>query len=140
MRTVVRVQDHPSVLAQWQGARAEIWIFDLTFRRLALLLTKAEIDDILYVVGFGCRHITGPFRWDDAKLSVAPSVNAKANITGEPLTRLFDQDAGFELLCRGGVGLVRGLKTDIVRSFGDEFSSGPAQTSLDNAPNEAGEK
>ena len=86
MRTVVRVEDQqPSVLAQWQGARAEIWIFDLTFRRLALLLTKAEVNDILYVTGIGCRYITGPFRWDNARLSIAPSDTTRSNITGNPL-------------------------------------------------------
>jgi hypothetical protein len=120
VRTVVRVEDQPSVLAQWQRARAEIWIFDLSFRRLALLLTKAEVNDILYVTGIGCRYITGPFSWDNARLSIAPSDTTRSNITGNPLTRLFDEGAGFELLCDSGV-LVHGVRTDIVRSFGDDF-------------------
>ena len=81
MRTVVRVEDQPSVLAQWQGACAEIWIFDLTFRRLALLPTNAEVNDILYVTGIGCRYITGPFRWDNVRLSIAPSDARRSNIT-----------------------------------------------------------
>jgi hypothetical protein len=123
VRTAVKAEDQSSVLAQWQGAHAEIWIFDLTFRRLALLLTKPEVEDILYVAGMGCCHITGPFRWDNAQLSITPSDSRMSDVTGEPLTRLFDQGAGFELLCRSGVGLVRGLKSDIVNSFGDDFSS-----------------
>jgi len=127
VRVTVAVNDQSSVLSQWHGAKAEVWIFDLAFRRLALLLQRDGASDILYVVGIGCKHITGPFRWDNAKLSVAPSDTAKSDITGEPLTRLFGQDAGFELLCRSGVMLVRGLKTDILTSFGDEFSSGPDQ-------------
>ena len=122
MRVTVDAKDESSVLSQWQGAEAEVWIFDLTFRRLALLLRKPGADDILYVVGIGCRHITGPFRWDNAHLSIALSDTRRSDITGEPLTRLFDQGAGFELLC-DGAGLVRGLKTDIVNSFGDEFVS-----------------
>ena len=123
MRIAVNPDEHSSVLAQWQGAHAEIWIFDLTFRRLALLLRKAGADDILYVVGIGCRHITGPFRWDNAHLSMAPSDNRRSDVTGEPLTRLVDQGAGFELLYNSGAGLVCGLHCDIVNSFGDEFPS-----------------
>jgi hypothetical protein len=121
VRILVDVDDHASVLAQWHGAHAEIWIFDLTFRRLALLLQKSGTDEILYVVGIGCQRVTGPFRWNDARLSIAPSETIKSDVTGERLTRLFDEGAGFELLCRSGVGLVRGLKADIVNSFGNEF-------------------
>jgi hypothetical protein len=85
VRTVVRVEDQqPSVLAQWQGARAEIWIFDLTFRRLALLLTKAEVNDILYVTGIGCRYITGPFRWDKLDFPSRHGHHTRSNITGNP--------------------------------------------------------
>jgi hypothetical protein len=108
-------------LDKWQGAKAEIWIFDLSFRRLALLLTKADVDEILYVVGVGCEHISGPFRWYDARLSITASDTKRSEGTGDFLTRLFDQGVGFELLCGSGVWLVRGLKTDIVASFGDEF-------------------
>jgi hypothetical protein len=127
VRIAVNPDEHSSMLAQWQGAQAEIWIFDLTFRRLALLLRKPGADDILYVVGIGCRHITGPFRWDNAHLSIAPSDTRRSDVTGEPLIRLFDQGAGFELLCNSGVGLVRGLRSDIVNSFGDEFLSHHSQ-------------
>ena len=121
MRTLVRDVDSASVLDKWQGAKAEIWIFDLSFRRLALLLTKADVDEILYVVGVGCEHISGPFRWYDARLSITASDTKRSEGTGDFLTRLFDQGVGFELLCGSGVWLVRGLKTDIVASFGDEF-------------------
>ena len=126
MRILVDAKDQSSVLADWRGAKAEIWIFDLTFRRLALLLRKAGAPDILYVVGITCRHITGPFRWDNAKLSITLSDTAKSDVTGEPLTRLFDQDAGFELLCHG-VAVVRGIHGDIVHSFGEEFLSDTPQ-------------
>ena len=78
-------------------------------------------DEILYAVGTGGQHISGPFRWDNARLSIAPSDIKRSDVTGEPLTRLFDESAGFELLRQSGVWLVRGLKTDIVNSFGDQF-------------------
>ena len=126
MRILVDVKNQSSVLADWHGAKAEVRIFDLTFRRLALLLRKAGASDILYVVGTTCRHITGPFRWDNAKLSIALTDIAKSDVTGEPLTRLFDQDAGFELLCHG-VAVVRGNHGDIVHSFGEEFLSDTPQ-------------
>jgi len=90
---------------------------------LALLLTKKNTDETLYVVGVGCQHISGPFGWDNASLSIAASQTKKSNVTGEPLIRLFDENAGFELLCNSDVCMVRGLKTDIVDSFGTEFLS-----------------
>ena len=67
---------------------------------------------MLYVAGLG--HINGPFSWQNAELtvSVAPS---GAAAPGERLSRVCDQDGGFELVCSGGVVLL--LLPEIVNSF-----------------------
>jgi len=124
VKVLVDPIDNSSVLSQWQGARADVWIFDLSLRKLALLLRKAGADDILYVIGVGCRHITGPFRWDNVKLSISLLSGGRPNTTEESITRLADDDAGFELLCSSDVVLVRGVyPSDIVTSFGEHFLS-----------------
>jgi hypothetical protein len=115
IRTSTEIADQNLLLAEWSGAKAEVWIFHLTFRRLALLLRLPGRSEVLYVVGLGCRHISGPFSWQNAKLSVSPVASDGTANPGEHLSRVYDQDGQFELVCSGGVVLL--LWPDIVNSF-----------------------
>ena len=110
-----------TVVMELRGAHVEVWIFDLTFRRLALLVRKYDGSDIVYVAGVGSRYIRGPFSWKDAKLLFAEHGSDKLGSNGSPLSRIFDDSVGFELLCESIV-LFRGSKDDIVNSF-DEMGA-----------------
>jgi hypothetical protein len=107
------VADQNTILADWSGAKTEIWIFHLTFRRLALLLRLPQRSEVLYVVCLGCRHINGPFRWRDAKLAISDGVQSG----GENCKRVYDLNGQFELICDGGVVLHQ--CAEIVNSFED---------------------
>ena len=113
LRSSTEVTDQNSILAEWYGAEAEIWIFHLTFRRLALLLRLPERSEVLCVVCPGCSHINGPFRWSAAKLAISNSVRR----SGKSYQRVFDDNSQFELICDGGVVLYQ--CTGIVNSFED---------------------
>ena len=113
LRTLTERRDQNSLLHEWRGARAEVWMFHLTFRRLAILLRLPERSDMLYVVAAGCKHINGPFRWSDAKLSI--------NDLDQSM-RVHDESAHFELICDGGVVLCQ--YPEIVQSF-EEFTFPP---------------
>jgi hypothetical protein len=115
IRTCTEIADQNSLLAEWRGAKAEVWIFHLTFRRLAVLLRLPEKSEVLYVVGLGCRHINGPFSWQNAKLSVSVVTPSGSATRGERLSRVYDQDGQFELVCSGGVVLLQ--LPEIVNSF-----------------------
>src|SRR5882672_6239296 len=115
IRTCTEVADQNFLLAEWRGARAEMWIFHVTFRRLAVLLRLPETSEVLYIVGLGCRHITGPFSWQNAELSVSALAPSGSEAPGEHLSRVYDQDGQFELVCSGGVLLLQ--CSEIVNSF-----------------------
>jgi hypothetical protein len=118
LKSLTDSADQNSLLAEWHGAKAEVWIFHLTFRRLALLLRLPERSDVLYVVGLGCRHINGPFRWEGADIPISRPAHESSSVAGETMTRVCDRQAQFELICSGGVILIQ--SSEIVSSF-DEF-------------------
>jgi hypothetical protein len=113
LKSSSEIVDQNSILADWCGARVEIWIFHLTFRRLALLLRVPQRSEVLYVVCLGCRHIAGPFGWRDAKLAISDGVQSGE----ENCKRVYDQNGQFELICDGGVVLFQ--CAEIVNSFED---------------------
>jgi hypothetical protein len=112
-KTLTERLDQNSLLHEWRGASAEVWMFHLSLRRLAILLRLPERSVALYVVAVGCKHMNGPFRWSDAKLSVADLDQSG----GEGHTRVNDENAHFELICDGGVTLCQ--YPQIVHSFED---------------------
>jgi hypothetical protein len=121
MKTLVDQPQQESVLAQWRGALARIWIFDVSLRRMAIRIYRPHEAEVIYVTAVGCRHIIGPFTWKDADISI---VGASTPQDPGGNCRVFDQKAGFELLC-GDARVVRGPATDFDKTF-DNFLGGSA--------------
>jgi hypothetical protein len=96
MKKIIEPKNHDSVLAQWRGARAKIWIFHVSHNRMAIDVSKKGERDALYIVAVGCERISGPFCWDDADIAV---ITEPPNQWGEVRRRIVDKHAGFELVC-----------------------------------------
>ena len=96
MKTLVDPKNHESLLAQWGGAEAKIWMFHVTHNRMALTLYRKDQSEAVYIVGVACKHISGPFSWNQANVSI---VTETPNQWGEVHRRIIDKKAGFELLC-----------------------------------------
>jgi hypothetical protein len=107
MKTIITSGLQTEELNRWHGTRAAIWMFDVSHRRLALLLFRPDAPEALYIVGVGCEWITGPFSWDMADLRLAH---------GEHQERVTDAKAGFELRC-SSVTLVKSASVDPSTSF-----------------------
>ena len=97
-------RDHKSELEQSRGTEAKIWIFHVTLNRLAIGLFRKCDPEALYIVAIGCEHLSGPFSWEEANLSIIEGQNDH----GEVRHRVIDHRAGFELLC-ADVAMSRGL-------------------------------
>lgn len=98
MREFIKEEKRISELAKWKGAYVEIWIFNPTFWRVALLLknlSNPNPERFLYLVATGCSHICGPFYWANSDLSIEFSVND----FNEPIASIRDIQAKFELDC-----------------------------------------
>ena len=96
MREIIEPKDHESVLAQWSGAYAKIWIFHISRKRLAINLSRKDGQEALFIVGIACERISGPFRWDEADIAI---ITEPPNQWGEVRRRIVDKQAGFELVC-----------------------------------------
>ncbi len=100
------------LLVKYRGSYATVWLFEVLFTRLGLRLEKPGESEVLYVLGASCKHITGPFSWDNACVSIVLGEEP-----GEPDV-IMDKTAGFELRC-GTAGLAVGLAADLDRNLDD---------------------
>jgi len=116
VKTVIEPKLQDSVLQQWRGAYAQIWMFHVSLRRLALRLSRPDEPEVIYIVAVGCDHIVGPFSWKPANISLI------TNSTDDPewsVSRIVDQEAEFDLCCSSLV-MARGPATDFDKTF-DNF-------------------
>jgi hypothetical protein len=120
MKRIIRPEHVESTLTEWKGGAAKVWMFDLTFNRLAIRVLKDSQSEILYVAGVGCRFMNGPFSWDEVDLVCTRAANRK------PAWSILDRANGFELRCES-VALMRSDK--VFTSFA-EISAGPDSLEL----------
>lgn len=113
MKTVVPFEEMHSELTRWQGAEAVVWMYHATHRRLAIMLSRPGEPEVLYVVAVGCAHIHGPFRWQDASLTIAEPDRKDEHGT---TARVEDKRAAFEIRC-SSVALALGPATDYDATF-----------------------
>jgi hypothetical protein len=53
MKTVINQRDFKSILEQYSGAYAQIWLFHITHKRLALRLSKPNEAQVIYIIAEG---------------------------------------------------------------------------------------
>src|SRR4051812_45672422 len=93
------------VLAEYKGSIADISLFSISHRRLAIRITKADTAEVLHLLALGCLHISGPFSWQNAQLQVSHSSEVDEPFGGYVIT---DTKAGFELTTRSGFIVFKG--------------------------------
>ena len=120
MKTVIEPKNQDSILAQWRGACAQIWIFDVSLKRVAIRIYRPHEAELLYVIAVGCNHITGPFSWDGANLSISLDTSDSLRPNAR---RVVDDGVGFELRC-SDAKVVRGPSTDFDKTFEDFLAEG----------------
>lgn len=101
-----------SLLEEYRGASFHIRIFSTALWRLGIELRLPGNPTILYVVGAGCHHIHGHFRYSQADLEII-------HVPEREQTILTDKQTGCELITTGGITLAQGLETE----FGDSFDN-----------------
>jgi hypothetical protein len=97
MNTIPSLEEQNQILASWRGARAKIWLFHITHRKLTFCLSRPKGHQVVYVVASGCRMVKGPFSWDSADITIEreASDQLKARYI------IVDRSANFELICEG---------------------------------------
>src|SRR5690349_18758933 len=88
-------------------------MFHVSFRRLALRLSRPDEPEVIHIVAVGCEHIVGPFSWKQADISL---ITSSSDETEWAVTRVVDRKAGFDLRC-SSVAIARGPGTDFDKTF-----------------------
>ncbi len=121
MKTIIDPKNQESVLADWRGAKTAIWAFALGHGRLAIVLERKGEQEELYILCLGGERLSGPFRWDQANITI---VTESPNQWGEVRRRITDKQAGFELVCRD-VSIARGPGSPPADPFENFFGDAP---------------
>jgi hypothetical protein len=117
MKTIIEPDQNHTMLEKWRGSRARIWIFDISLVRLVLRLERTGESEVLYILGASCKHIVGPFSWDNSSVSIE-----SGDESGKPFDAILDKEAGFEVRCRG-VALALGPAVEFDKTL-DSFIDG----------------
>ena len=104
MKTMIDPKAQESVLSEWRGAQAKIWVFHVTHSRLAISLYRDGHAEAIYIVAIACERMSGPFSWKDADVKI---IAEPPDQWGEIHHRVVDKKVGFDLLC-SGVSVARG--------------------------------
>jgi hypothetical protein len=118
LKTIVDAKHTDKELGRWRGAQAKIWMFHTTHKRLALMLTRRNEPEVIYIVANGCEHIAGPFSWKGSNVSIE-------RLTGsadQANCRIVDAAAGFTLQCSDAI-VVIAPATKFPTSFDDFLGS-----------------
>ncbi len=116
MNTITNITEANILLEEYIGAKAQIWIFQVTHKRLLLKLSLSNLDKVVYIVAVTCEHMTGPFSWKNANVKVTLSTDRN---TSENVTKISDAGNKFELITSGGFALAYGKDIE----FGDSFEN-----------------
>ncbi|MBP2616381.1 hypothetical protein [Chryseobacterium jejuense] len=93
--------------------RAQIWLFDISHKRIAIRFYFNENDKIAYIIMVNCEYIQGFFSVDNPTFSISQFLN---NVSLENMYKIIDENNNFELISRGIV-FVKGKESE----FGDNF-------------------
>jgi hypothetical protein len=113
MKFITDIQEANTILNQYKGAKAQICMFSLSLKRLALRLQLPGISEVVFIIGAGCEYVSGNFEWDEANLLVT-SERGKVD---EIRTKVLDENKQFLLVTSGGFALVVGLLNEFGESF-----------------------
>jgi hypothetical protein len=121
MKTIIAPEHQESALGEWHGAKAAIWAFHISHKRMGIILDRKGEQEALYIVGIACERISGPFHWDQANITI---ITETPNQWGEVCRRIVDKQAGFELVC-SDVAIARGLGSAPNDPFENIFDDAP---------------
>jgi hypothetical protein len=123
MKIVISPEERNEALRRWKGGIAKVWLYHISLRKLAVRIQRVSDPEVLYIVANGCEHISGPFVWPDANISILDESNAT---TGANLCIVADAGAEFELRC-STAALVRGPANEVDQSFGSFLGDAPEE-------------
>ena len=115
MQTVVTKGEEAAILSQWEGANAQIWIFDVSLKRMVIRIYKPKEPQLIYVAAVNCEHIVGPFAWKMAQIKV---IRDPIHSPHPTMCFIVDSRAGIELRCSDAQVLC-GPSSDFEKTFED---------------------
>ncbi|MPT32387.1 MAG: hypothetical protein E2600_12130 [Chryseobacterium sp.] len=108
------------ILEDFKGDKAQLWLYDITHKKIAIRLSIKDKDDVIYLIISSCEYIRGVFSWDNPSFYVDKYKNEKKN---ENIYRLMDINIDFLLEGKSGIALAKGFESDFGISF-ENFLNG----------------
>jgi hypothetical protein len=94
---MTELQHQRKALSKWRGCLVELWDFRIAHQAISLRIFSPHGSGCLLVFCGATERYCGPLRWTPCDLDIQV-LEAELPRT-ELLYRVFDQNAGFELIC-----------------------------------------
>ena len=117
MEITTDIQGINKVLKEFKGEKAQLWLYDITHKKIAIRISINNQDSVVYLIIANCKYIQGVFSWDNPNLSIEQYSDEKKL---ENVYKLIDYDNDFKLEGTAGVSLAKGLESEFGISF-DNF-------------------
>jgi len=112
MKVITNINEANILLKNFVGANTQIFSFDISHKKLIIRLTKEHLVEVLYIAVVSCEQITCSFSWKNMNMSI---VSFKDKETKETMTKIFDEESGFELVSSGGFSLAMGIESEFLK-------------------------
>ena len=116
MKRLVQLKDYKKILNQYRGAYAQIWLFNVSLKRMILRLSFEDVAEVLFIISVSTEHIIGPTTWQKANIAIKKKKNKE---TTEVIYKVIDEKAGFELISESPITLVLSTAKGVDTFFED---------------------
>jgi hypothetical protein len=114
MEIVTDLNKINEILSNFKGNKAQLWLFDITHKRMAIRISINNKDEVIYLVMASCKYIRGIFSWNNPNFHVDKYYNDEKM---ENIYRLIDKDIDFQLESSAGIALAKGFEDEFGNSF-----------------------
>lgn len=114
MEIITGLNQINETLKDFEGDKAQLWLYDITHKKIAIRISINNGDNVIYLVMASCQYIRGTFSWENPNVYVDKYYDEKKM---ENIYLLKDINVDFQLEATSGVVLAKGLESE----FGDNF-------------------
>ena len=108
MKTIVDIEQANELLQQFIGGRAQVYMFNVSLKRLCIKVESFKLIDVVYIVLAGCKFIRGHFEWSSADMMIEVEYANEY----ESITKIIDKNADLFFYAESAALSQRGLASD----------------------------
>jgi hypothetical protein len=114
MILITDVTEANILLEKYNKSFAQICMFSLTHKKMALKLVSPTNSKVVFIVGIACENLNGSFTFQDADMFIRVTESHEEN---SYVTEIKDKQGRFHLVTSGGFSVALGQEYEFGTTF-----------------------